>query len=297
MMTTPQTSADRFLMTGATGNTGLATLRRLRALEPEREVLALVRASTDTTALAGLGVSWHVCDLGVPDSYLGVVCPGDVLLETANLRHARAMLPALAGAGVTRAFCVTTTAVFSKHHSYSALYREIEEELRRSSLEVTLLRPSMIYGNERDHNMHKLLRFIARVPIYPVFGTGRALMQPVHVEDLAEGIAQAVVRDVRGEFNLAGPQALPYREIVDEAFRAVGRRGVVLFVPVGPVAALVGVLERVPRFPIGQEQVVRLQEDKAFDIRASRRELGYAPRPFAVGIAQEAARLREVGLL
>ncbi|MEF2278939.1 NAD-dependent epimerase/dehydratase family protein [Deinococcus sp. YIM 134068] len=287
----------RLLMTGATGNTGLHTLRRLRARQPQRPVLALVRPTTNTAALRELGVPWHVCDLDDPATYLGEVRPGDVLLETANLRHARRMLPALVGVGVTRAFCVTTTGVFSRHHSYSALYREIEEEMRRSPLEVTILRPSMIYGNERDHNMHKLLRLIARVPVYPVFGTGRALMQPVHVEDLAEGIAQAVVRDARGEFNLAGPGALSYRQIVDEAFRAVGRRGVMLFVPMGPMAAVVGVLQRVPGFPVKHEQVIRLQEDKAFEISPARRELGYAPRPFALGIAQEVARLRQVGRL
>jgi uncharacterized protein YbjT (DUF2867 family) len=287
----------RILMTGATGNTGLSTLRRLRALQPERPVLALVRASTDTAPLRALGVPWHVCDLDTPATYLEVARPGDVLLETANLRHARLMLPALADVGVSRAFCVTTTGVFSKHHSYSALYREIEADMRRGPVDVTILRPSMIYGNERDHNMHRLLRFIARLPVYPVFGAGRALMQPVHVEDLAGGIAQAVIRDARGEFNLAGPQAVPYREIVDEAFRAVGRRGAMVFVPVGPVAALAGLLEKVPRFPLRREQIIRLQEDKAFDIGASRRELGYAPRPFAVGIAQEAGRLRQVGLL
>lgn len=284
-------------MTGATGNTGLLTLRRLQALQPGQPVLALVRPSTNTAALRELGVPWHVCDLDDPATYLDVARPGDVLLETANLRHARRMLPALAGAGVTRAFCVTTTGVFSRHHSYSALYREIEEEMRRGPVEVTILRPSMIYGNERDHNMHRLLRLIARVPVYPVFGAGRALMQPVHVEDLAEGVAQAVVRDARGEFNLAGPEALPYRQIVDEAFRAVGRRGVMLFVPVRPVAAVVGVLGRVPRFPVKHEQVIRLQEDKAFEIGPAVRELGYAPRPFALGIAQEAARLRQVGRL
>lgn len=288
---------NRILITGATGNTGLFTLQRLLELQPARPVLALVRSTTDTAPLQRLGVPWHVCDLDIPETYLDRVQPGDVLLETANLRHARTMLPALAAAGVERAFCVTTTGVFSSHHSYSALYREIEEEMRRSLVEVTLLRPSMIYGNDRDHNMHKLLRFISRIPVYPVFGTGRALMQPVHVEDLAEGIAQAVLRDARGEFNLAGPQALPYTQIIDESFQAIGRRGVMIFVPVGPVAALAGLLDQIPRFPLKREQVIRLQEDKAFDISASRQELSYAPRPFALGIAQETLQLQKVGII
>lgn len=287
----------RLIVTGGSGNTGLATLKKLRRLMPDLPMLALVRPSTATDELDALAIPHHVCDLDQSETFVNQIKGGDVLLEMANLRQARRMLPALAQAGVQRAFCVTTTGVFSKHHSYSALYREIEEEMRQSSAEVTILRPSMIYGNERDHNMHKLLRLIKRLPLYPVFGTGQALMQPVHVEDLAEGIAQAVVRDAHGEFNLAGPEALPYRQIVDQAFTASGRRGVLLFVPVGPVAALAGLLQRIPGFPVKREQVIRLQEDKAFDISDSQRALNYAPRPFAVGIAQEVARLRQVGKL
>ena len=288
---------SRILMTGATGNTGQYVLRRLLTLQPNRPVLALVRQSTDTAALRQLGVPWHICDLDKPQTYLHRVASGDILLETANLRHARQMLLPLAGVGVKRAFCVTTTGVFSVHHSYSALYREIEDEMRSSPVMVTLLRPSMIYGNEQDHNMHKLLRFIARFPIYPIFGKGRALMQPVHVEDLAEGIVQAVVKDARGEFNLAGPTALPYKQIIDEAFRALGRQGIIIFVPVAPIAFLTGLLERVPRFPIKKEQVIRLQEDKAFSIGSSQIELGYMPRTFEVGINQEVDRLRKVGAI
>ncbi|MFB9995356.1 NAD-dependent epimerase/dehydratase family protein [Deinococcus oregonensis] len=287
----------RILMTGATGNTGLLTLECLKMLQPDMTILALIRQTTNSAPLQKLGIPWHVCDLDRPETYLDVVQPNDVLLETANLRHARSMLPALAEVGVNRAFCVTTTGVFSKHHSYSALYREIEDEMRRSPVEVTLLRPSMIYGNERDHNMHKLLRWIAKFPVYPVFGSGQALMQPVHVEDLAYGIAQAVVQNVSGEFNLAGPEAVPYRKIVDDAFHAVGRRGLMVFVPVAPVAALVGLLSRMPRFPLKHEQIIRLQEDKAFDISLAQRELAYRPRPFSTGIAQEAVSLRSAGRL
>jgi len=44
---------------------------------------------------------------------------------------------------------------------------------------------------------------------------------------------------------------------------------------------------------IRPEQVLRLGEDKAFAIDDAIRDLGYAPRPFADGIGQEA---RELGL-
>jgi hypothetical protein len=48
---------------------------------------------------------------------------------------------------------------------------------------------------------------------------------------------------------------------------------------------------------VRSEQVLRLREDKAYPYDKAKRELGYAPRTFAEGVALEAARLRELGLV
>jgi uncharacterized protein YbjT (DUF2867 family) len=287
----------RLVLTGATGNTGLAVTTRLCRRVGAGRLLALVRPTTRTAPLEALGVAHAVVDLESPASAARLFRPGDVLVEMANLRHAPPLLEAMAAAGASRAFLVTTTAVFSSHHSFSALYRDIEARIRASAPVATILRPSMIYGNERDHNMHRLLRTLARVPAFPVFGSGASLMQPVHVEDLADGVVAAVERDARGEYNLAGPEPIPYSRVIVEASAALGRRVPLLRLPLGPVAAAVRVAERLPGFPITHEQVLRLQEDKAFDIRTSARDLGYAPRPFATGVREEVARLRAVGVL
>ncbi|HEX2863487.1 MAG TPA: NAD-dependent epimerase/dehydratase family protein, partial [Deinococcales bacterium] len=211
------------MLTGATGNTGEKVLAGLRGAFPEVPVLALARPESATSALEARGTEVWKGDLTSASALAGVFRPGDVLVETANLRLARAALPVFERAGGRRAFCVTTTAVFSTFQKFRELYEQVEAEMKSSPVEVTILRPSMIYGNERDHNMHRLLRLLDRAPAIPVFG-GSALMQPVHVEDLAAGIVQAVRADARGAFNLAGPTALPYLNVLREAAGALGRR-------------------------------------------------------------------------
>jgi hypothetical protein len=63
-------------------------------------------------------------------------------------------------------------------------------------------------------------------------------------------------------------------------------------VPLGPLVTLVRGYERLSRHPrILAEQLLRLAEDKAFTIDAAIRDLGYAPRPFADGIDDEARAL------
>ena len=215
----------------------------------------------------------------------------------ANLRIADVLLPVAQRAGCRRAFCVTTTGVFSAFNSYSKMYRDIEARMRESEIAVTILRPSMIYGNERDHNMHKLLAFIDRFPLFPIFGDGKALMQPVHVEDLAAGICSAVERNETGEFNLAGPRPVSYVDLLQTCADSLGRNIRFMNIPYSVATAAAAVLERVPRFPISREQVRRLAEDKVYDIEKSVRLLNYSPRELATGIADEIARLRSLGLL
>jgi nucleoside-diphosphate-sugar epimerase len=288
---------NRFIITGATGNTGFLVLERLLKQSRSIPILALVRSSSDTAALKSLGVTFHECNLEQPSTYVNQLHPEDVLIETANLRLFQWLEPVLKSVGIKRAFCVTTTAVFSKYHSYSALYREIESNMKQSTVKVTILRPSMIYGNERDHNMHKLLRVLHRTPIFPVFGDGKALMQPVHVEDLADGIVAAVLKDSEGDFNLAGLEPISYNLLLKTAAFALGKKIFYPHIPHIPVAKIVSFAEKIPKFPIKYEQIIRLQEDKSFDISESVKKLNYAPKNFSLGINQEVLRLRKLNLL
>jgi nucleoside-diphosphate-sugar epimerase len=68
--------------------------------------------------------------------------------------------------------------------------------------------------------------------------------------------------------------------------------------PLEPVRRSLAAAERLRLpLPIRSEQVLRLQEDKAYPYEKARRELGYEPRPFRDGIALEVARLRELGMV
>jgi nucleoside-diphosphate-sugar epimerase len=152
----------------------------------------------------------------------------------------------------------------------------------------------MIYGRPGDRNMARLLAFVRRSPVVPIPGGGRRLIQLVHVDDLAGFIATALEADaaVGRAYDVAGPEPLTLRQIVEAAAQAVGRQPRLVSLPLGPVIAAVRAYERLSTKPrLKVEQVLRLDEDKAFDISAAV-SLGYAPRSFADGIEEEAALIR-----
>jgi NADH dehydrogenase len=124
-------------------------------------------------------------------------------------------------------------------------------------------------------------------------------MQPVYVDDLAAAIVAAIdePRTENEDYNLAGPTALPFHQIVHTIAAQLGRRVRLVSVSGKQGARIARWAGRLPGFPITEEQVLRLLEDKAFDIGKARKDLQYDPRSFAEGIAAEIASMRSAGLL
>ncbi|MDI9389155.1 MAG: hypothetical protein QM441_08000, partial [Synergistota bacterium] len=79
-----------------------------------------------------------------------------------------------------------------------------------------------------------------------------------------------------------------YIDLVRTVSRALGRRNLFVKVPLGVSilgARLYNALTRRPIITV--EQVLRMQEDQAFDWRDAARAFGYSPRSFEEGIAGE----------
>jgi nucleoside-diphosphate-sugar epimerase len=142
--------------------------------------------------------------------------------------------------------------------------------------------------------LSRLLPLLRRAAVLPVPGTGGCLHQPVHVGDVADAVLAALERPaaIGSLYNVAGPEPLPFAELLRTCARTVGSRTRLVSVPLAPLVTLARGYEVLSRHPrIRPEQLRRLAEDKAFPIDAAIRDLGYAPRSFSSGIGDEARLL------
>jgi uncharacterized protein YbjT (DUF2867 family) len=283
------------LVTGATGFTGSAVVPLL--LAQGHSVRCLVRPSSDRRWLPAAGIDWSVGDVGDPKSLAAAMAGIDVLVNIASLGfgHAPTIVQAAREARVPKAVFVSTTALLTTLAAQSKEVRLAAEALiGESGIAATILRPTMIYGSRRDRNISRLIGYVKSSPVIPVFGSGRHLQQPVHVDDVAAAIASAAVTPLTAQrtYTVAGPEALTYNQVVDVVAAAVGRKVLKLHLPARPVVAGLALLESVGlRLPVRSEQVRRLEEDKAFDIADAVRDLGFSPRPFPEGVGREVAEM------
>ena len=289
----------KVLLTGATGLLGGALLDLL--LAEDHEVRCLVReGSPRASRLDQRRIEVARGDARDAGALSRALSGTEALLHAAGIEYSSAVLEAARRAGSSRLVMVGSTSAHSAYSFRSNPKLRMEELVRGSGLAYTIVRPSMIYGSEVDKNVARLLRFLDRSPVFPMFGSGENLWQPVYHEDCARGVYEALVRPsaVGQSYDLPGAEPLTYFEMVETAAGALGRKPRIVRLPLEPVRRLLAAAEALQLpFPIKSEQVLRLREDKAYPYDKARRELGYAPRPFGEGIALEVARLRELGLV
>lgn len=293
-------TTQRVLVTGASGFLGGHVVPLLVARG--NTVTAMARSTKAAQRVETLGATPVHGDLDDPASVdeAFVTSGADSLANLASLGfgHAPTIVAAAEEAGIKRAVFISTTAIFTTLDAGSKAKRQAAEQtIRDSALDWTILRPTMIYGAPGDRNLARLLRLVQRSPVIPLPGGGNRLQQPVHVDDLAQAVLAAIdpethTATTHQAYDVAGPEALTFRRIVEETAAAAGREPRLLPIPLTPLIVAVRLYERLAPSPrLKAEQLQRLAEDKAFDIGPARRDLGYDPRPFAEGIAQEAALL------
>jgi len=158
--------------------------------------------------------------------------------EETMLALPRRLAAACAAAGVRRIIHVSALGVGPNAPSnYLRSKTAGEEALRASGLDLTILRPSVIFGaGDRFLNLFASLQALA--PLVPLAGAS-STYQPVWVEDVASAVVKCLdtPQTIGQVIECAGPKVYTLAELVQLAGRASGHARPVLPLP-GFVARL-----------------------------------------------------------
>ena len=268
---------------GASGRSGAALCRSL--LADGLRWVPVVR-SAERWAATGLPGAARVADL-TGAGLAAALGDARLVVSCAHARHIPAILAASPRAerfvflGSTRRFTQWPDA-------HGAGVQAGEAALRASNRPGVILHPTMIYGAAGEDNVQRLAALLRRLPLVPLPGGGRALVQPIHQSDVTRSLRAAMQVAWTGPHALvaAGPDALPYAAFVRAVAAAAGlARPRIVPLPAALLRALAP-LTRLPGLPrIRADEIRRLTEDKAFPIGDMRRMLGIDPLPLAAGLA------------
>ena len=113
----------------------------------------------------------------------------------------------------------------------------VERALAEVGIPYSIVRPTWIFGGERDVLTNNIAWILRKMPIFALPGDGRYLVQPVHIDDLARVCQQEGRADGDVIIDAAGPETMSFEELVHAIRRAIGSRAPILHLPPAAMAA------------------------------------------------------------
>lgn len=284
-------------VTGITGQTGRWFFKRLVEESYQGPIRCAVRKGSDTSLFKNCSLDLEVVHGDLNDlSFLKTTMTGvDTILHISSILFSENIVETALETGAEWAILVHTTGRYSKFKNASEEYIRIEDGIleKRDRMGITILRPTMIYGSSRDRNMYKLVDFLYRHKFFPLFGKGNNLMQPVHARDLGTAFFEVLKnreKTYNRDYNLSGRSPITYNDLVECVSKELGSNNIIVKMPLW--VSILGARIYNALFKsavISVEQVLRMQEDKAFDHEDAYRDFGYDPIAFDDGIKEEVA--------
>jgi uncharacterized protein YbjT (DUF2867 family) len=286
----------RVTVFGGTGFLGRQIVRRLA--EAGAEVRIAVRHPERASLLTEMGTVGQISALRADIWDAASVAPavagadavvntvghyverGQASFEAIHGQGARHVAQAVAAAGIHRLVHISGIGADPASESPYVRARAAGERLVREALpEVTILRPSVMFGPE-DAFFNTLAELARVLPVLPLFGSGAVRLQPVYVGDVAEAVARALAMPASAGklYELGGPKIYTYRQLLQLMLEQSGRRRWLMPLPYLAWEVLAGLLALLPNPPVSRDQITLMKRDNVVGDRAATlADLGIEP--------------------
>ncbi|HEV8383665.1 MAG TPA: NAD-dependent epimerase/dehydratase family protein [Candidatus Acidoferrales bacterium] len=223
----------RLFITGASGFLGRALLLH-PGLAKFEQVICLSRSASSPSLPAN--VQWLCGGLADTAVYPAALSGADCVLHLAaatgkcppkeyfavNVEGTRRLVEQCKLAGVKSFLFVSSIAAGfpdQTRYYYAQSKAQAEEIVRSSGLRFAIARPTTIFG--KNSPVLAGLARLAALPVIPVFGNGRMLVQPIAVGDVADFLLHIVDNDLFGgeTFELGGPDVISIEELLKKIHR------------------------------------------------------------------------------
>ena len=270
-----------------------------------REVVADWPGQVRFTSRRPLSGQSLIFDLDHPEIFDPGMDFSQVVMCSPIWLASEAVLARLVQLGMTRLIAFSSTSRLTKGESSEPAEREVVAQLAKGEATITdvcaahgvaytILRPTLIYDEGQDENVSQIASLIRKLGFFPVCGPASGLRQPVHALELARAAVQALPAEAafNQAYNLSGGEALTYRAMVERIFRGLGRKPLIVSLPLDVWRFALGLLDWVrPNKALKRNvnMVARMNVDLWFDHAAATNDFGYQPGPFAPSDFKRAA--------
>ncbi|HXF09965.1 MAG TPA: NAD-dependent epimerase/dehydratase family protein [Desulfuromonadaceae bacterium] len=148
-------------------------------------------------------------------------------IKAVNVEGSRKILEAARTAGIPKLIYISSISAYAGCRS---LYGRAKLEIEKIAADngALVVRPGLVYGSGPGGMFGKLAEQVRKSSVIPLIGDGSQIQYLVHNEDLSSFLERYASGQVTapgaGPFTAAHPQPWPFKELLREMGRAMGRR-------------------------------------------------------------------------
>jgi nucleoside-diphosphate-sugar epimerase len=139
---------------------------------------------------------------------------------------------------------------------YTRTKKEQEQLVLESGIPCPVLRPTLMFGWFDRKHLGWLSRFMRRVPVFPIPGSGRYIRQPLYAGDFCNIIISCIDRNITsGVYNISGHEKIFYIDIIRAIKDVIRSRTRVVRIPYAVFYSMLwvwGLFDKSPPFTTQQ---------------------------------------------
>lgn len=287
------------LVTGITGHSGRYFLQELIDHKYQEPIRCIVRETSDTSMLdeSGLNIEKIVGDLSDEEFINRAMDNVDTVMHIFNIHHSPVIVETAINRGVIRVILVHTTGIYSNFKEASRFYKEVEQKINNLTenelckLKITILRPSMIYGDLCDRNISKFIKMIDRSRIVPVIDGGKSLIQPVNARDLGKAYYDVLMSPEKtsgNAYNLSGDKPIQIIDVMKQIAKNLNKQRYFISLPIELALFSARIVYFISFGKLDYiEKVKRMTENRSYSHELATNDFGYLPMEIEKGIQIE----------
>ncbi len=286
----------RVAIIGGTGFVGGYLIDAL--LQANHEVVTLLRPGSEGKLNRSDAVETIAGDLGDKEALAALMQGADAVIynvgllrefprrgitfEAAQYQGVVDTVAVAREAGTHRMLLMSAIGVKDPGTKYQATKFRAEQHALAGDLDVTVLRPSVIFGDPRGtmEFATQLYQDMVRPPV-PAIEFSGVQMSPVYCRDVADAFVAALGDDttIGKTIELAGPEILTWRDILERIAAAVDRNKLIVPMPLVFMRIGATLFDWLPVFPVTRDQLTMLAEGNTGSATALESLIGRAAQP------------------
>ena len=145
--------------------------------------------------------------------------------------------------------------------NYAKSKLEGEKEILKNFPLSTILRPSLVYSSS-DSFSTSMMTLLNRLPVFPLYYSGKTLFMPIHAKDLVDIIFNVVSKNTKSQIiECVGPETMTFKEILEKLLKLIGKKRLLLPVPLFVGKTIAKAFQLMPKPLLTEDQLRLLKYD------------------------------------